>query len=84
MPTTVHLPQTLLASVDRQAKRLGLSRNRYIRRSLEKTLAEETEWSPAFRDMLTEAWEDKESHAAVDEMLATITAHRTSKPPPNL
>lgn len=33
MPTTVHIPEALLKSVDRRARALGVSRNRLIVRS---------------------------------------------------
>jgi metal-responsive CopG/Arc/MetJ family transcriptional regulator len=40
MPTTVHIPPTLLKSVDRRAKALGVSRNRIIVRALEQAAKE--------------------------------------------
>ncbi|MGH9199830.1 MAG: ribbon-helix-helix protein, CopG family [Vicinamibacterales bacterium] len=33
MPTTVHIPDPLLKSVDRRAKALGISRNRLVVRA---------------------------------------------------
>jgi hypothetical protein len=35
MPTTVHIPPALLKSVDRRAKALGISRNRFIVRAVQ-------------------------------------------------
>jgi hypothetical protein len=35
MPTTVHIPDPLLNSVDRRAKALGISRNRLVVRALD-------------------------------------------------
>jgi hypothetical protein len=52
MATTIHIPDPLLAKVDRRAKTLKLSRNRFIVAALEKALAEEPPWSPAFLDAL--------------------------------
>lgn len=52
MPTTIHIPEKLLNEVDRRAKRLKLSRNRFIVDALQKALAEEAPWSPGFLDAL--------------------------------
>jgi predicted DNA-binding protein len=41
MPTTVHLPPELIERVDRRARELGVSRNLYIRRALERAIDEE-------------------------------------------
>ncbi len=48
MPTTVHIPPTLLKSVDRRAKALGVSRNRLIVRALEQAINERVRWAPEF------------------------------------
>lgn len=58
MSTTVHLPADLLASVDRQARALAMSRNRYIIRALEQALATETGWSAEFVEELASARSD--------------------------
>lgn len=76
MPTSVHIPKQILAAVDRRARRLKLSRNRYIVRALEKELANETEWSPGFFEQLAEV--EPGDAEAVDEMLEAIERHRTS------
>lgn len=52
MPTTVHIPEDLLNQVDKRAKKLKLSRNRFIVDALQKALAEEPPWSPGFLDAL--------------------------------
>ena len=39
MPTTVHIPDPLLKSVDRRAKALGISRNRLVVRALEQAVS---------------------------------------------
>lgn len=40
MPTTVHIPEALLESIDRRARALGVSRNRLIVRALEQAVRE--------------------------------------------
>lgn len=84
MPTTVHLPEDLLRSVDRRARDLDMSRNRYIVRALERSLAADTEWGADFVEMLEAARADTRSHELVDEMFRAIVANRTRKGPPAL
>ena len=55
MSTTIHLPSALLAAVDRQARDLDMSRNRYIIRALERALVTETQWSVGFIEELAAA-----------------------------
>jgi hypothetical protein len=52
VPTTIHIPEPLLAEVDKRAKTLNLSRNRFIVDALQKALAAEPPWSPGFLDAL--------------------------------
>lgn len=82
MPTSVHIPKPLLDAVDRRARRLAISRNRFIIRAIERDLAAETEWSPGFFEKLSRA--DPDLSVAVDEMLEHIVAHRTRKAPQRL
>lgn len=84
MPTTVHLASDLLDAVDHRARDLGLSRNRYIIRALERALAEETRWSPRFVEELEAARSDGKGKELIDEMRAAIARGRTRKAPPNL
>lgn len=84
MSTTVHLPADLLESVDRQAQALHMSRNRYIIRALERTLATETEWSSGFVKELAAAHADVEGDRALEDLRAAIAAGRTRKEPPAL
>ena len=79
MPTSVHLPKLLLDAVDRRAKQLGVSRNRFVVRALERDVARETEWSPGFFEKFTPL--GPEDATAVDDMLAVIRANRRSKKP---
>jgi len=82
MPTTVHIPVALLKSVDRRAKVLGLSRNRLIVRALERAVNERPEWAPEFLERLRSV--DRETVAAVDELLADVKQARRSKQPRDL
>jgi predicted transcriptional regulator len=82
MPTTVHIPDALLKSVDRRAKALGISRNRLVVRALEKALNDRTGWSPEFLEQLRHA--DAETAKAVDELLTGVTRARRSKLPRDL
>ena len=79
MATTIHVPPELLARIDRRAKELGVSRNRFIVRALEKLIDEETRWSQRFLETLVEAAEDNEGQAAVSEMMRKVAARRTRK-----
>jgi predicted transcriptional regulator len=84
MSTTIHLSPPLLESVDRRAGELGMSRNRYIARALERALETETRWSTGFVQSLKEARADIGGRRALDKMRAVITANRTRKAPPEL
>lgn len=82
MPTSVHIPPTMLEQIDREARALKVSRNRFIVNALERHLTRQTEWSPGFFEKLGEISPDDAS--AVDEMVAAILRRRTSKKPPRL
>lgn len=85
MPTTVHLPADLLKRVDRRASKLGVSRNRYIRGTLERAVQQDTEWSPAFLLTLERAAADVELQEGVAKMMIAIAERRASKVrPPRL
>ena len=79
MPTTIHIPDALLKSVDKRAKALGISRNRLIVRALEHAVAERANWSPEFLARLRSV--DAGTAAAVDDMLDSIRQERRSKAP---
>jgi len=78
MATSVHIPRVLLDAVDRRARQLKISRNRFILRVLEEELVRTTEWSPGFFEKLGAGAADR---AAVEEMLGAIRANRTGKKP---
>ncbi len=82
MPTTVHIPDTLLKSVDRRAKALGVSRNRLIVRALEQAVGEPSAWTPDFLEQLRRV--DKDTVAAVDDLARAVVQARRSKPPRDL
>ena len=77
MPTTVHIPNRILANADRKARALGISRNRLIVRALERELADQSSWSPGFLEALRHV--DAELTEAADEMLKDIRQRRRSK-----
>ena len=82
MPTTVHIPDPLLKSVDRRAKALGISRNRLVVRALEQAVSVRADWSPEFLQRLRTV--DHETSTAVDELLTAVTKARRSKEPRDL
>jgi hypothetical protein len=77
MPTSLHIPKELLSAVDRRARKLKMSRNRFVVRTLEKELAAGPDWSPGFFEKLAAL--APEHAQAVDTMLVGIRAARTSK-----
>jgi hypothetical protein len=79
MPTTVHIPDPLLKSVDRRAKALGISRNRLVVQALEQAVSVRAGWSPEFLQRLRTV--DRETSTAVDELLTAVTQARRSKEP---
>ena len=82
MPTTVHIPDTLLQAVDRRAKELGTSRNRLIIKALEESLRHQPEWPAGFFERLKAR--NPDDVTAVGEMLDHIRQGRRSKGPPRL
>ena len=82
VPTTVHIPPNLLASAQRRADALGISRNRLIIRALERELEEAEVWSREFLDALRNV--DADTAGAAADLLAQISKRRRSKRPPVL
>jgi hypothetical protein len=82
MPTSVHIPKDLLVAVDRRAKQLGMSRNRFIVRALERDISKDAEWSPGFFEKFSPL--NREDATALDETFAFVRANRKSKKPPTL
>jgi predicted transcriptional regulator len=84
MATTIHVPETLLKKIDRRAKALGKSRNRFIVEALAEKVGTATEWPADFLRELTRPVSRGVERAA-DEMLREIQSHRRSRrKPPNL
>jgi predicted transcriptional regulator len=82
MPTSIHLPKSLLDAVDRRAKAQRMSRNRFIVRALEKELDRAGDWSPGFFETLAEV--EPGDDAVVGEMLEAIRTARRSRSPRRL
>ena len=82
MPTTVHIPDPLLKSVDRRAKALSISRNRLVVRALEEAVSVRSGWAPEFLQRLRHV--DRDTSAAVDELRIAVTQARRSKEPRDL
>jgi len=82
VPTTVHIPPRLLASAQRRARALGISRNRLIVRALEREMGEAGAWSEEFLDALRTV--DPETAKAAARLLADVSRRRRSKRPPVL
>lgn len=84
VPTTIHLPDPLLAAVDESARAQGISRSRYIARAVQQTLDAERSWRPEVLRAFEPGPTDDEDREAVEEMLAIIAAGRTRKAPVDL
>ena len=82
MPTTVHIPDPLLKSVNRRAKALGISRNRLVIRALQQAVNVRPAWASEFLEQLRTV--DRETGAAADELLAAVKQARRSKKPRDL
>ena len=77
MPTTVHIPERLLASLDRRARSLRVSRNRLIVRAVERELTEQSAWSAEFLTALRAV--DPGQAPEVDRLMADVRTSRRSK-----
>jgi len=82
MPTTLHIPDPLLKSVDRRAKALGISRNRFVVRALEQAVRERSGWTSDFLERLRRV--DSETSAAAADLINDVKQARRSKEPPEL
>ena len=84
MPTTIHVPPSLLHKIDVRAKTLGVSRNRFIIETLTEKLQSPTEWPEDFVRALKKPLRADVARTA-DQMLRRIEATRRSrKAPPKL
>jgi hypothetical protein len=82
VPTTVHIPPRLLASAQRRANALGISRNRLIIRALERELGEAEAWSREFLEALRNV--DADTSKAAADLLTEVSKRRRSKRPAEL
>ena len=81
--TSVHLPQALLASLDRIAAERGTSRNRLIVESCQRAVEEHSSWPPELfsNDHLSDA-ELQELREGEPDFLETIENARQSRTRP--
>ena len=82
VPTIVHIPPRLLASVDRRARALGISRSRLIIQTLERDVEEAAVWSDEFLKSVRNV--DPEIAKAAAELPDDVIRRRKSKPAPEL
>lgn len=82
MPTTIHLPESVLKRVDSRAKRLGVTRSRYICETLENDLQKDDAWPEDFIAALRDVQQGDKK--AVDAMLKNILKRRTRSLAPKL
>ena len=84
MPTTIHIPDSLLERVDTRAKTLGISRNRLILQALEEKVGARDEWAPELVHMLA-APVASTAGEELEESLAIVRSRRSSRNgPPKL
>jgi hypothetical protein len=81
MPTTVHLPPSLLERIDARAKALGISRNRFILEALAEKVRVPAQWPEDFVHALRRPVA-KQVAAAADEMQRLIDSGRRSRTRP--
>lgn len=82
MPTSVHIPATLLQALDERAKALRVSRNSLIVKAIERDLGVDRGWPQGFFESL--AVVDDDDRAAIDETIAKVIKRRSSKLPIDL
>lgn len=75
MSTTIHIPNDLLAVLDKKVKELHLNRNRYICMVLRKELV--NDWPESFRKKKFS--QTIQLIKAVDEMMKTVKSERKNK-----
>jgi hypothetical protein len=82
VPTTIHVPPSLLAEIDARAKALGVTRNRFIVQTLAEKVQAPQEWPAEFVRALERPVAPSVA-AAADEMAREIeSARRSRKRPP--
>jgi metal-responsive CopG/Arc/MetJ family transcriptional regulator len=84
MPTTVHIPQSVLARADARAKALGISRNKLIVQALEARLQTDEHWPAALVAMLSQPPSPQIEEATTELAEAIHKGRRNRKSPPRL
>lgn len=79
MPTSIHIPASLLDRVSKKARAEGLSRNRYIVETLRRSVDTAESWPPEFIRAIDGSKSSRATDAAVDEMLRAIKRSRRSR-----
>jgi len=83
MTTSIHISADLLARLDVQASRHGLSRNHFIVQALRQTVENEDSWSEELLDVLRRPLSEEDAQA-LDTSLAHVRMQRRSKKAPTL
>jgi predicted transcriptional regulator len=76
--TTIHIPDALLERVDRRARALHTSRNRFILDAIEASLGAKGSWPPELVQMLREPL-DAGTAAELERTMKQVRARRTSR-----
>lgn len=88
MATTVYIPPDLLKTIDRRARALKVSRNRYILDALKSRVEQQgdaTGWPPGFLEYFRANATDVETQRAGGELQRALDRKRFSqKKPPKL
>ena len=84
MPTTIHVPPTLLKKIDVRAKALGVSRNRFIIETLTEKLQSSAEWPEDFVRVLKQPVRADVAATANDMLRQIESTRRSRKMPPKL
>ena len=80
--TSIRLPEGLIEALDRKAAAQGLTRSQLIIQAVEKTLADQSAWSPNFLEAIGSP--RPELDEAVDAMMDAICARRSRNDAPGL
>jgi hypothetical protein len=84
MPTTVHIPDSLLRQLDARAKSLGISRNRLIVQAIEANFVSKRSWPPELVRMLEQPLDDPTAQT-LERSLRVVRKRRTNRRrPPKL
>jgi hypothetical protein len=80
--TSIRLPEALAVALDRRAAALGITRSELIVRAVERAIADESAWSPAFLKAI--GTPRPELAGPVRRMMRAIRKRRTRDPAPDL